>query len=61
MLELAALSQDENDLARSQQIYAQFLSKWPNDLRIPEILLRQGMLFRRMGLYNMAFTKFYGV
>ena len=61
LLELAALSQDENDLARSQQIYAQFLSKWPNDLRIPEILLRQGLLFRRMGLYNMAFTKFYGV
>jgi tetratricopeptide (TPR) repeat protein len=30
-------------------------------LRVPEILLRQGMLFRQMGLFNLAFTKFYGV
>jgi tetratricopeptide (TPR) repeat protein len=61
LLELAALAQDENALARAQQIYAQFLDKWPNELRIPEILLRQGLLFRQMGLYNLAFTKFYGV
>src|SRR5262249_23312959 len=39
----------------------QFLSKWAGDLRVPEILLRQGLLYRRMGLYNLAFTKFYGV
>jgi tetratricopeptide (TPR) repeat protein len=61
LLELAAAAQDENDLARAQQIYTQFLNKWPNDLRTPEILLRQGLLFRQMGLYNLAFTKLYGV
>ncbi|HLP76617.1 MAG TPA: tetratricopeptide repeat protein, partial [Candidatus Paceibacterota bacterium] len=61
LLELAVAAQDENDLARAQQIYAQFLHKWPNDLRVPEILLRQGLLFRRMGLNNLALTKFYGV
>src|SRR5262245_3785251 len=61
MLELAAAAQDQNNLPRAQQIYAQFLSKWANDLRVPEILLRQGLLYRRMGLYNLAFTKFYGV
>ena len=61
LLELAALAQDENDLPRAQQVYAQFLSKWPDDMRVPEILLRQGMLFRKMGMYNLAFTKFYGV
>jgi tetratricopeptide (TPR) repeat protein len=61
LLELAALAQDANDLTRAQQIYAQFLNKWPNDLRVPEVLLQQGLLFRRMGLHTLAFTKFYGV
>ncbi len=61
LLELAAAAQDENDLARAQQIYAQFLSKWPNDMRVPEILLRQGLIYRQMGLNNLALTKFYGV
>lgn len=61
LLELAAAAQDQNDLPRAQQIYAQFLSKWANDLRVPEILLRQGLLFRQMGLNNLALTKFYGV
>jgi tetratricopeptide (TPR) repeat protein len=61
LLELAAVAQDENKLSRAQQIYAQFLGKWPNDLRVPEILLRQGMLFHQMGLYDLAITKFYAV
>lgn len=61
LLELAALSQDENNPGRAQQIYAQFLSKWPEDLRIPEVMLRQGLLFRQMAMYDLAFTKFYGV
>jgi len=61
LLEMAALAQDQNELTRAQQIYSQFLNKWPDDLRIPEILLRQGLLFRRMGLHTLALTKFYGV
>ncbi|MFO1476672.1 MAG: tetratricopeptide repeat protein [Verrucomicrobiota bacterium] len=61
LLELAAVAEDEGELTRANHIYSQFVSKWPNDLRIPEILLRQGMLFRKQGLYNVAFTKFYGV
>ncbi len=61
LLELAAVAQDENNLSRAQQVYAQFISRWPNDLRIPEILLRQGEVFRQMGLNNMALTKFYAV
>jgi tetratricopeptide (TPR) repeat protein len=61
LLEMAAAAQDENELPRAQQIYAQFLNKWQNDLRVPEILLRQGLLFRQMGLNNLALTKFYAV
>ena len=61
LLELAAAVQDQNDLPRAQQIYAQFQSKWPDDLRIPEILLREGLLYRRMGLNNLSLARFYGV
>jgi tetratricopeptide (TPR) repeat protein len=61
MLELAAAAKDEDDLPRAQQVYAQYLSRWPDDLLIPEVLLRQGQLFRQMGLNNLALAKFYSV
>jgi len=61
LLELALVAQDENDLPRAQQVYAQFVQKWPGDPRVPEVLLRQGLLFRRMGLNNLALAKFYSV
>jgi len=61
LLELAALAQDGDDLPRAQQICAQFLNRWPEDARIPEVLLLQGEIFRQMGLHNMALTKFYSV
>lgn len=61
LLELAMAAQDESDLARAQQIYAQFISRWSSDQRIPEIYLRQGRLFRQMGLNSLALAKFYGV
>ncbi len=61
LLELAMTAKDAGELPRAQQIYAQYLSKWPNDLLVPEILLRQGQVFRDMGLYNLALAKFYSV
>ena len=61
LLELAALAQDEDDLPRTQQICSQFLNRWPDDIRIPEVLLREGRVFRQMGLHNLALTKFYSV
>lgn len=61
LLELAMTAKDAGELPRAQQIYAQYLSKWPNDLLVPEILLRQGQTFRDMGLYNLALVKFYAV
>ena len=61
LLELASLAQDEDDLPRTQDIYAQFQGRWPEDPRIPEVLLRQGRVFRQMGLHNLALTKFYAV
>ena len=61
MLELAMVAQDENDLPRAEQIYAQFVSHWSSDKRIPEVFLHQGQLFRQMGLNGMALAKFYSV
>ena len=61
LLELAMVAQDENDLPRAQQIYAQFLNRWTDDSRVPEILLRQGQLFRQIGVNNLALAKFYSV
>jgi len=61
MLELALVAQDENNLVRAEQIYAQFAARWSGDRRIPEVYLHQGQLFRQMGLNSLAFAKFYGV
>ena len=51
----------ENDLPRAEAVNAQFVEHWPNDPRIPEALLRQGQLYRQMGLNYLALTKFYAV
>jgi tetratricopeptide (TPR) repeat protein len=61
LIELAMAAKEAGELPRAQQVYAQYLSRWPNDLLVPEILLRQGKLFREMGLHNLAFAKFYAV
>jgi tetratricopeptide (TPR) repeat protein len=61
LLGLGAVVRDENDLPRAQTIYAQYLSRWPGDIHIPEVLLRQGELFRQMGLTDLALGKFYSV
>ncbi len=61
LLELALAAQDDNDLPRAQQILAQYLSRWPQDPSVPEVLLRQGLILRQMGLNGLALTKFYAV
>jgi tetratricopeptide (TPR) repeat protein len=61
MMELAEVVRDENDLPRAQTIYAQYLEHWPGDVHAPEVLLRQGQIFRQMGLTDLALGKFYSV
>jgi tetratricopeptide (TPR) repeat protein len=61
LLELAMTAKDEDEPLRAQQVYAQFLNKWPNEPRVPEVLLRQGRLFRQMGVSALALAKFYAV
>ena len=37
------------------------MKRYPEDVNMPEILLREGMLFRQMGAPEMAMARFYGV
>jgi tetratricopeptide (TPR) repeat protein len=61
LIELALTAQDQNDLVRAQQIYAQGLARWPQDAGVPEFILRQGLVYRQMGLNGLAISKFYTV
>jgi tetratricopeptide (TPR) repeat protein len=61
LFELAMVAQDENQLGRAQQILAQYLQLFPSDPTVPEVFLRQGLLYRQMGANNMAVSKFYAV
>jgi tetratricopeptide (TPR) repeat protein len=61
LFEMGQVVRSENDLPRAQAIYTQYLQRWPGDSRTPEIYLRQGQVFREMGVPNLALAKFYGV
>jgi tetratricopeptide (TPR) repeat protein len=59
LLELALIAQEEKQWTRALQILSQYLVRWPQDPSAPEILLRQGLLYRQLGLHELALTKFY--
>jgi tetratricopeptide (TPR) repeat protein len=61
LFELALATQDNNEFVKAQQIYAQYLQRYPEDPSAPEVLLRQGLLFRQMGVNTLAISKFYSV
>lgn len=61
LLQLGEVVRDENDLPRAESIYSQFLDRWPDDARVPDVYLQQGEIFRRMGLTDLALSKFYSV
>jgi len=56
---LALLNQEVNQPARALQVFAQYLKCWPEDAATAEIMLRQGLLYRQMGVPTLALTKFY--
>ncbi len=61
LFELALVSQDDNKPLKAQEIFAQYLSRYPDDPSVPEVLLRQGLLYRQMGVTSLAISKFYAV
>lgn len=61
LFELALVAQDENQFLKAQQIFSQYLNRFPEDPSDPEVLLRQGLLYRQMGVPTLAISKFYAV
>jgi len=61
LLELGMIAEDSQQNTRAQQVYAQFIRTFPEDLAVPDVYLRQGLIYRSMGAPNMALGKFYAV
>jgi len=61
LFELALVAQDQEKFVRAEQIFGQYLQVYPDDPSVPEVLLRQGLIYRQMGVNSMAVSKFYAV
>jgi len=61
LFELALDTQDQGQFVKAQQIFAQYLHVYGEDPSVPEVLLRQGLLYRQMGANTLALSKFYAV
>lgn len=61
LLELTRTAEDAGQTARAIQVLGQFLERFPEDPDAPELLLRQGLLYRRLGAHAMALSKLYAV
>ncbi|MBI5800613.1 MAG: tetratricopeptide repeat protein [Verrucomicrobia bacterium] len=61
LLELGLAAQQAGQLLRAQQVFAQFVGRYPDDPQVPEVLLRQGLIHRELGAHTLALAKFYAV
>jgi tetratricopeptide (TPR) repeat protein len=61
LLELGLLAEQEREYSRAQQVYNQFLKRYSDSPICPEVLLRQGLIYREMGTPTLAIAKFYSV
>lgn len=61
LLELGLVAEQEREYSRAQQVYNQFLKRYPESPLCPEVLLRQGLIYREMGTPTLAIAKFYSV
>jgi tetratricopeptide (TPR) repeat protein len=61
LLELGLMAQETQQHSRAQQVFTQYLDRYPDDPSAAEVYLRQGLLYRQMGAPTMALSKFYAV
>lgn len=59
LLELAGVVEAEGLLPRAQQIYAQYAARYFQHPTVLEVYLRQGEIYRRMGVTSLAIARFY--
>ena len=61
LLEMGLMAQENQQYTRAQQVFTQYLDRYPDDPSAAEVYLRQGLLYRQMGAPTMALSKFYAV
>lgn len=61
LIQLAIAADDAKQYVKAQQIYDHFRKKFPDDPSVAEVLLRQGLIYRKMGANDMALIKLYAV
>lgn len=61
LLELATVMQDQKEFQKAQEIFSEYVRRYPKDPSVPEVLLRQAYLYREMGVPVLALAKFYAV
>jgi tetratricopeptide (TPR) repeat protein len=61
MLELAYIAQDAGQLSKAQLVLGEYVRRHAKDPSLPEVCLRQGLIFRQMGAHQQALSKFYQV
>jgi tetratricopeptide (TPR) repeat protein len=61
MLEMAYVAQDAGELAKAQAVLGEYVRRHPKDPSLPEVCLRQGLIYRQMGAHQQALSKFYQV
>jgi tetratricopeptide (TPR) repeat protein len=61
LFERALVAQDNGQPVKAQQIWGQYLHLFSSDPSVPDVLLRQGVLYRDMGVHTLAISKFYAV
>jgi tetratricopeptide (TPR) repeat protein len=61
LIDLAVMAQEQDQPAKALQILSQYARKYPTDPGVPEVLLRQGLIYRQMGVPSLALAKFYSV
>jgi tetratricopeptide (TPR) repeat protein len=61
LLGLARMYRKSNNLTKSAAIYEKFIKEFPDESRVPDVLLDLGRTLRDMGAYKLALSRFYSV
>ena len=61
LLDLAMVMQEQHEPTKAQQLFSEYVRRYPNDASVPEVVLRQAYLYRDMGVPVLALSKFYAV
>lgn len=61
LLQLAQYTEEKGEFEQAQQFLAEFVQRYPKDPYVPELLLRQGYIYQKMGAYARTISKLHDV